>query len=175
MAVNANHFFIMIALLLAAILFVFKPTVLTNSDHIGEELAELEMRNFTLYELDESGLNNIMIGSKGFRYDNRIEVIDIDYTDSTQAQQYNLQADTGIYDNKNLIVLEGNVRYYRDDGMRFVTKKAKIYQSEETLETDGHFRLNQHTNNVVGNNLFYDTKNGLSKAETVTGLYTLEQ
>lgn len=175
MAVNANHFFIMIALLLAVILFIFEPTELKESALNSEEVAELEMSNFTLYELDESGLKNIMIGRKGFRYSDRIEVIDIDYTDSTQALQNNLQADTGIYDNENLITLEGNVRYYRDDGMKFVTNRAMINQSEETIETDGRFKMNKHTNNVVGSNLFYDTKNGLTRAEMVTGFYTLEQ
>ena len=154
---------------------MFEPVKVKETTVNGAEVAELEMSNFTLYELDESGLNNIMIGRKGLRYGDRIEVIDIDYTDSTQKLQNNLQADTGIYNNEYLITLEGNVRYYREDGMKFVTSRAIIDQEKETIETDGRFKMNKFTDNVIGSDLFYDTKNGLTHAKMVTGFYTLAQ
>ncbi len=175
MAINANHFFIAIALILSAILVLFQPVKLKESPVDELEVAELEMRNFTLYELNENGLKDIMIGRKGFRYSDRIEVIDIDYTDSTRKLQSNLQADVGIYNNTDLITLEGNVRYYREDGMKFTSNKAIINQKEETIKTVGSFKMDRLADNIVGNDLFYDTKNGLSRAKEVTGFFTLTQ
>ena len=175
MAVSANHFFIVIALLLAAILLFFQPMDLKKRTFGDLEVAELELHNFTLYELDANGLENIMIGRKGIRYGDRIEVVDIDYTDSSQALQNNLQADYGIYNNKDLITLKGNVRYYREDGMQFRSDEAIINQTEQTIATVGPFKMDKFTDNVVGNDLFYDTKNGVTKAKEVTGFFTLPE
>ena len=175
MAVSANHFFIVIALLLAAILLFFQPTDVEERTFGDLEVAELELHNFTLYELDVNGLKDIMIGRKGVRYGDRIEVVDIDYTDSSQALQNNLQADYGIYNNKDLITLKGNVRYYREDGMQFRSDEAVINQKEETIATVGPFKMDKLNDNVVGTDLFYDTKRGITKAKEVTGFFTLPE
>ena len=169
MALNANHFFIAVALILSSVLFFFQPMQIEES--AKGEIAQLEMRNFTLYELGVDGLKDIMIGRDGLRFEDRIEIRDIDYTDSTRSLQNNLQADFGLYDNKELITLEGNVRYYREDGMKFRTEKALVHQKKETITAVGPFTLEKGTERAVGTNLFYDTKNGLSRAENVTGIF----
>ncbi|MBU1642456.1 LPS export ABC transporter periplasmic protein LptC [bacterium] len=171
MAISANHFFIALALLLSAILYFFKP--MHVQDTVKGEIAQLELRNFTLYELGVDGLKDIMIGRHGLRFDDRIEVKDIDYTDSSRQLQNNLQADFGVYNNKDLITLEGNVRYYREDGLKFNTNKAIIDQNKETITTVGPFTLEKFSEKAVGMDLFYDNKNGRSKAEDVTGIFDL--
>ena len=173
MAISANYFFVAIALVLAAILFLFKPVEIKEQNREGVEVAELELRNFTLYELDVNGLQNIMIGREGYRFKDRIEVNDIDYTDSTRKLQNNVQADFGVYRGVDLITLKGNVRYYREDGMKFKSNKALINQKEETITADGPFTMDKFADNVVGTDLFHDTKNGLSTAKDVTGYFTL--
>ena len=175
MAISANHFFVGIALVLAAILFLFEPDLVVEQKKDGKEIAELELRNFTIYELDVIGLQNIMIGREGYRFKDRIEVKDIDYTDSTHALQNNVQADFGVYRGEDLITLEGNVRYYREDGMKFRSDRADINQTEETITAIGPFKMDKFADNVVGDDLFYDTKNGLSKAKNVTGFFTLTE
>ncbi len=172
MAINANTFFIIIALILASILIFFQPSPLQETGTEKEEVPQLELRNFTIYELDVNGLKDIMLGHYGFRYEDRIEVEEIDYTDSTNKQRNNLQADFGVYNNKDLITLEGNVRYYREDGMTFRSDKAIIHQTDETIMAVGPFRMEKGTDHAVGTDLFYDTKNGVTKAKDVTGFYT---
>ena len=175
MALNANYFFIAIASILLAILLLFKPVEIKPMNNDGKEIAELELRNFTLYELDVEGLKDVMIGRKGYRFKDRIEVEDIDYTDSTRSLQNNVQADFGVYTGEKLITLEGNVRYYREDGMKFRSDKAIINQDEETITTIGPFKMDKFADNVVGDDLFYDTKKGLSTAKDVTGVFTLTE
>jgi LPS export ABC transporter protein LptC len=171
MAISANYFFITLALLLSAILYFFKP--MHVQDAVKGEVAQLELRNFTLYEIGVNGLKDIMIGRNGLRFDNRIEVKDIDYTDSSRMLQNNLQADFGVYNNKDLITLEGNVRYYREDGLKFSTNRAIIDQNRETITTFGPFTLEKLSEKAVGMDLFYDNKNGRSNATDVTGLFDL--
>ena len=174
MAISANHFFIAIALILASILFLFKPTKLDESMNTKGEIAELELHNFTLYEVGLEGLKDIMVGKEGFRYKHRLEVNDINYTDSSRKLQNNLLADFGRYNNKNLITLEGNVRYHREDGLRFVSNKAIVHQQKETITTIGPFTMNRLADKVVGKDLFYDTKKGHSTAKQVTAVFQLK-
>ena len=173
MAISANHFFIGIAVILAAILFLFKPVEIKEQTKVRGEVPALELRTFTLYELDVNGLKDVMIGQIGYRFKDRIEVKDIDYTDSTRSLQNNVLADFGVYNGKDLITLEGNVRYYREDGMKFRSNKAVIDQKEETITAIGPFEMDKLADNVVGDDLFYDMEKGLSKANNVTGIFTL--
>ncbi len=175
MAINANYFFIIIALILASVLIFFQPSPVQEMRDGKGEVAQLELRNFTIYELGVDGLKDIMIGHYGFRYEDRIEVEEIDYTDSTNHQRNNLQADFGVYNNKDLITLEGNVRYYREDGMQFRSDKAIIHQTDETILAAGPFTMQKGADHAVGTDLFYDSKNGLTKAKDVTGFYTLAE
>ncbi len=173
MAVNVNYFFIFIALVLAAMLLFFQPDPVRQTIEDNAQVAELELRNFTLYELGVDGLKDIMIGRYGFRYPDRIEVEDIDYTDSTRQQRNNLQADFGVYDNKDLITLEGNVRYYREDGMKFRSDKAVINKEDESIHAVGPFTMTRGSDSFVGTDLYYDSKQGRTEAKSVTALFTL--
>jgi len=173
MALNANHFFIFIVMLLSVILYFFKPTDIVQSD-VGE-VPQLELRNFTLYELGTDGLKDIMLGRQGLRFDDRIDVLDIDYTDSTRSLRNNIQADFGRYNNKNLITLEGNVRYYREDGMRFNAEKAIIDHKKESITVVGPFTMRKFRDKVTGSDLFYNTKSGYTEAKSVTGVFDLEK
>ncbi|WP_345978190.1 hypothetical protein [Sulfurimonas sp. HSL3-7] len=172
MAVSANYFFITVAFVLAAILYFFKPMEI--EERIDKEVAQLELLNFTLYELGVDGLKDIMIGRHGLRFDDRIEIRDIDYTDSTRSLQNNIQADFGRYNNREIITLEGNVRYYREDGLNFNSDRAVIHQKDETIDAAGPFTLHKNSESAVGTDLFYDRKNGLSKAKNVTGIFELK-
>ena len=171
MAISANYFFITVAFLLAAILYFFKP--MEMEERIEKEVAQLELHNFTLYEIGVDGLKDIMIGRNGLRFEDRIEIKDIDYTDSTRSLQNNIQADFGRYNNRDIITLEGNVRYYREDGLKFSTNRAIIDQNRETITTFGPFTLEKLSEKAVGMDLFYDNKNGRSNATDVTGLFDL--
>jgi len=173
MGINANYFFVLVLFILLAIYVAFKPMKIDDALSTGQEVAEMELNKFTLYSLDETGLQNIMIGDKGFQYKDRLEVKDINYTDSSKRLLNSTQADNGIYDNINLITLEGNVRYHREDGVRFFADKALMHEKEEIIDVVGPFTLYRGQDKVVGLDLFYDTKNGISHARDVIGDYTL--
>ena len=173
MGLNANYFYLLTGLVLLGVYVGFKPMELPEDLTHKGEVAELELSHFTMYKVDKTGLQNIMIGKKGFQYKNRLEIKDINYTDSTKKFRSNLKADFGTYDKVDLITLQGNVRYYREDGVRFNSKQARLKQKEETIYVDGRFKLHKFADNVVGDHLFYDTKHGVSRAKNVIGYYTV--
>ncbi len=175
MGLDANYFFLAIGAILLAILLFFKPTKVQDLPHSNKEVPALELHNFTLYELDQNGLKDIMKGKKGYRFSKRLEIADINYTDSTHTLRNNLLADYGVYNNVDLITLKGNVRYHREDGMRFVTNKAIVNQKKETIDTRGPFTLYKQEDIVIGKDLYYDSKKGLSRAKDVTGLFELDE
>ena len=174
MAVNVNYFFLLIAAILASILLFFQPKEVKQRPIDAKEVAELELHHFTLYELTLVGLKDVMKGKEGFRYKDRIEIEKIDYTDNSRKLQNNITADFGVYDNVNLITLEGNVRYHREDGLRFKTNRALLHQREETIRTFGPFTMDKQVDNIVGTDLFYDSKKGLSDAQDVIGIFNLD-
>ncbi len=175
MGLDANYFFLVIGAILLAILLFFQPTKVQDLPHSNKELPALELHNFTLYELDQNGLKDIMKGKKGYRFTKRLEIADINYTDSTHTLRNNLLADYGVYNNVDLITLKGNVRYHREDGMHFVTNKAIVNQKKETIDTRGPFTLYKQEDIVIGKDLYYDSKKGLSRAKDVTGLFELDE
>jgi hypothetical protein len=59
--------------------------------------------------------------------------------------------------------------------MKFRSNKAVINQVDETITAVGPFTLDKQADNVVGTDLFYDSKNGLIKAKDVTGFFTLTE
>lgn len=172
MALNANTFFIVIFTILVSIWIFFQPKH-TQYQETGE-IPQLELHNFTLYEVNQTGLKNILAGREGYRYEDRLEVNDINYTDSTKVLKNNITAKFGIYDNVDIITLKGNVRYYREDGLSFQTQEARISQSKELITTDGAFVIQRGKDLFRGTKLFYDYQNSDIKAKRVSGVYTLD-
>ena len=174
MAVNVNYLFLVIGLLLAAILFLFEPSEVPKKHQKGEGVADLELHQFTRYDLTLEGLKDVMVGKDAKRYKDRIEIDEIDYTDNSRKLKNNITANFGVYNNINLITLEGNVRYHREDGLRFKTERAIIHQKDETIVTKGPFVMTKEDDVVTGEDLFYDSKNERSHATDVVGVYEVK-
>ncbi|SMP88921.1 Lipopolysaccharide-assembly, LptC-related, partial [Epsilonproteobacteria bacterium SCGC AD-308-P11] len=118
---NINIIFIIISIGLMMIFFLFKPMHIKQQEFVDVPLFELS--SFSLYELNKKGLNNTMIGTKGTRYSDRYTVENIDYTDNSEKFIANMKADNGIYKD-DIVYLEGNVTYTREDGLVFFTQSA---------------------------------------------------
>ena len=107
---------------LGSIYIFFKP--LNIKQHIYVDVPLFELKEFTLYELEKSGMHTMMLGSEATRYKNRYTVKDIDYTDNSKEYIANMKAKNGLYKN-NLVTLRGDVTYVREDGLTFQTQEAK--------------------------------------------------
>jgi lipopolysaccharide assembly outer membrane protein LptD (OstA) len=94
-----------------------------------------EIKDFTMYELDRSSLQTIMVGSEAVRYSNRYRIKNMDYTDNEKEYIANMKADDGVYKD-DFVTLRGHVEYVRDDGLTFKTKKATYNKKTSDVVSD---------------------------------------
>jgi len=98
-----------------------------------------------------------MIGSAATRYSNRYTVEHIDYTDNEKEYIANMKADYGIYKD-DIVTLNGNIRYLRDDGITFETQKA-IYDKKSALITSDVGYVAHLNNSIIkGSYIRYNNK-----------------
>jgi LPS export ABC transporter protein LptC len=169
---NANYFFLLIGAVLLAVLVFFKP--MRTQTEITKEVAQIELFDFILYELDRQGLRNVLSGSIGNRFTDRYVIQDVNFTDNTKKYVENMRSDEGVYQH-NVVTLEGNVRYHREDGIYFNSDKATFDQNRSIARTHGPFVMTQGEDRVQGENLFYNSDSGKIKAQNVSGVYMFNE
>ncbi len=169
---TVHHFYLFITLLLAAIYLLFKPMDVQLND--SEEVAQLELENFQLFELNTQRLKTVLSGSEGKRFSDRYEVYDVNYTNNTEESIENMVASYGLYKGETL-ALENDVHYRRDDGVNFTCNKAEYNKVTSVIQTVGPFTLWQYENRFSGTDLLYYSKQGKVSADDVTGIYTITE
>ncbi len=167
---NATAFFTLIALILSGIFFFFKPMEIKELEH--KEIAQLELTNFTLYELTENGLKTTLSGLKGERFSDRYESEQISFTDTSKEYTQNMTADYGVY-HENVVYLSGNVHYGREDGLEFTSDEASYRQDDATIRTEGSFSISRDSDHFSGRKLLYDSKKEHISAEDIRSSYTI--
>jgi len=172
LALNINTFLTVIALGLLGVYIFLRPMDIKQK--LPNEIAQLELINFSVYELNATTLKSVLKGSSGKRYENRYEVENVTYTDNTKDFREEMSAGYGLYKN-NIIALEKNVHFKREDGLEFISKEAQYDQNRSVATTKGEFRIKNYEDWVVGDKLYYDTQKGRVTAQKVEGLYNLKR
>jgi LPS export ABC transporter protein LptC len=169
---NINYFFIAASACLFMILFLFKP--LEIKEQLFVDVPLFSISSFTMYEFDTKGLITLMNGDKATRYKDRYSVEKIDYTDSSKDYIANMKSDNGIYKNE-IVYLDGNIVYVREDGLTFETQKATYNKKTSLAVADGDFVLYQEKNRVTGNALKYNSSSEKIESKNVTVKYNLKE
>ena len=169
---NINIFFTGIISSLLLIFFIFKPLNIKKQDF--GEIPLFELHTFKLIELNNKGLTTIMNGVHGVRYADRYEVSSINFTDNTKKYLANMLADRGSYKG-NVINLDGNINYTREDGISFVTQKA-MYDKETSIVTSPipYIASLQH-HKIVGTAIEYNNNLETIKSSNVSVNYKLKE
>ncbi|MBW6487597.1 LPS export ABC transporter periplasmic protein LptC [Sulfurimonas sp.] len=168
---NINYFFIIASVCLFMILFLFKPLEIKEQSFVDVPLFSIS--SFTMYEFDTRGLITLMNGDKATRYKDRYAVEKIDYTDSSKDYIANMKSDNGIYKNE-IVYLDGNIVYVREDGLTFETQKATYNKKTSLAVADGNFVLYQGENRVSGNALKYNSSSEKIESKNVSAKYNLK-
>ena len=168
---NVNFYFIYITIGLAMIYIFFNPMKLQTLN--TAEVAQLELTNFKIYDLDKDGLKSVFSGTRGYRYLDRYEVFDINYTDNSKVYVSNIKSNFGVY--KNYIVnMNGNLVYTRADGLTYKSNDGNYNQQTGILRTEGEYLAYRDDNKVIGNSLVYDSKTGQSTSKKVFAIYQIK-
>ena len=161
---NINILFIIISTCLIMIFFLFEPLNIKKQNFV--DIPQFNLTTFTLYELNTQGLTTYMLGDKSVKYSNRYEVDNMDYTDNSSELIANMKSKRGLYKN-NIVDLDGDVVYTREDGLEFTTDKIIYNKKTGIANTNAEFIMLRENDKVVGTSLMY---NNLLRKATITNV-----
>ncbi len=169
---NINLFFIVIISLLLSVFLFFKPLKLDVPDH--KEVAQLQLKNFHIYDVKQSGVKSILEGEIGERYENRYEVKGVTYKDTSRGMIEVMHADLGRFQD-DIIYLNKNVIYAQESGLSFNSNEAQYDVNNSVLTTKGDFIMRSNDDYFRGEKLKFNTKKNIILAKQVSGSYKLEK
>lgn len=124
---------------------------------------EFLFENFSLVELNESGISHQITSSKALKDKKFFTLSDINIT---YNQTQHLCAKEARYE-KNTIYLQDNVILRRDDGIFFNSEHLKYSVDTKNLQIDSNFSLDINGSNIVGKNLSYSLGNKSISADNI--------
>jgi hypothetical protein len=148
-----------------------KPS--SYSKNIGEKIAQLEIEDFTVYELNVKGVKSVLSGTVGRQFSTYYEVENAHYVENKTKLSEHLYADIGRFEN-DIAYLDENVRYFREDGLSFESDHAVYSTKKESLHIPKSFILTHNENIIYGQELHYDAVSGKISAQKVDANYYLE-
>ncbi len=166
-----THFFVFLLFFCIA-LFVFLQPHEYDTEH-GNEVAQLEIEDFNLYEIDTQGVQSVVSGTLGRQYTTHYEVENAHYVVNENQLGEHLYADRGKFQ-REVVYLDDNVRYFREDGLSFESDHAVYDTKKERLYVPEKFIMTQNENIIYGSELHYDVKTGQTSARTIDANYYLE-
>ncbi len=166
-----THFFIILLLFSVSLFVLLKPNAyIKNTDG---KTAQLEIEDFTIYELNTKGVKSVLSGTLGRQFNTHYEVENAHYVENKKELSEHLYADRGKFE-KDIAYLDDNVRYFREDGLSFESDHAIYNTKKELLYVPENFILTQNENIVYGQELHYDTVSGELSAQKVDANYYLK-
>jgi len=167
---SINIFFVLILTLLVGMFGYFKPI---QSDKMSvKEVPQFELDKFVIYEISPYRIDRFFEGEHGKRFADRYEVSGAKFTKNENALMESIRANNALYKD-DVISLEGNVHYVREDGLQFRSNEGIYDQKHSLITTDGAFTITKNQNSIDGNNLYYDLKLDTVSANEIRGSYQL--
>nr|WP_295005912.1 LPS export ABC transporter periplasmic protein LptC [Sulfurimonas sp.] len=157
---------------LVIIFVLFKPLDVKKQEFIDVPI--FEITSFNMYELNNKGLQGLMIGNSALRYSDRYEVTNIDYTENTKMNISNMKAKRGLYQGET-VSLFGNVNYVRADGLTFESQKMIYDKHTSQLSSTTPFLAYKEGNSIKGDSMKYNKKRKFIESQNVKVTYQLQE
>jgi len=167
---SINLFFVLVLGLLVGMFSYFSPsyTALQNA----KEIPQIELRKFTLYEISHKGIDHVLEGEEGKKFEDRYEITAATFSDNTKRLTQSVSSAKALY-KENLVDMQGDVRYHRADGLTFHSKEGQYNTKTSIIRTKGAFEITQNANRIEGEKLYYDTEHDTVSADAIRGTYQL--
>lgn len=167
-----THFFFILFLFSMALLVFLKPQSYKNI--LEENVAQLEIEDFTLYEIDKNGVQSVVSGTIGWQYESHYEVQKAHFVQNKNKLGEHIYADKGVFE-EHTAYLDENVRYFREDGLSFESDHAVYNTKKDQLSVPDKFILTQNKNVIYGSDLHYNSQTGHMRADQIEANYFLEE
>jgi len=150
MAVIRIEYILLVVLMMVSGFIFFSKTENIKAVK-SSSTSELLFEDFSLVELNGSGVSHRLISSKALKDKKFFTLSDINITyDQTQhlcAKEARYEEDT--------IYLKEDVTLQRDDGISFGSEHLKYLVDDRVLHIDSHFSLEINGSVIIGENLTY--------------------
>ncbi len=134
------------------------------------EVPLFELDQFVIYEINRFKIERFFQGVQGKRFIDRYEISDAKFTNNSKIMSESIHSDNALY-KENLILLDGNVHYVREDGFQFRSSEGSYDQNSSRIQTQGAFLLTKDGNKVEGSHLDYNVNLDTVSADKVRGSY----
>lgn len=148
----------------------FKPAMF--KEETQKEVPKFELESFVVYEISTLGIDRFFEGEHAKRFEDRYEVSSAKFSNNSRTLFESISANNALYKD-NIITLDGNVHYVREDGLQFRSDEGKYDTSHSLISTRGKFVITQNSNRVSGTQLELNTKGHTVSANAVSGSYQL--
>lgn len=168
---NINLFFVVILGFLLGMYTYFSPDYQASNNNA--EIPKIELSDFTLYEISHRGIDHILEGTEGKKFDEYYEVTSAKFSDNTDTLFQTIRSDQADYRNE-VLDLEGHVHYVREDGLEFRSNRG-IYDTQASLvKVPGAFVITQNANRIDGEQMVYHTDQEIVSANRIQAIYQLK-
>lgn len=168
---SINAFFLLLSGLLLGMYGYFTPSY--RDEGVKGEVPKIHLFSFSLYEISHHGVDHILEGQEGKKFDDRYEITSAKFSDNTKAQFQTIRSDKALYQD-DILQISGNVLYHRADGLEFRSQEGKYDTEKSVVTTQGPFVITQNANRVDGRRLYYNTESDIVSANAVRGSYQLD-
>ncbi|WP_156923065.1 hypothetical protein [Helicobacter pametensis] len=168
-----------------SILFIVRPPEGEQKKNRNqEEIATLEVLDFTLFSAVGNYPETKIVGRRGMQFENRDEFWDFYLTNynrdigglralKTQGDEENFYVAHGIKRDDRYI-FNGEIYYSNTDGMSFKANKGVFYLKQRIFQTDGAFFMQTKEGEFEGENLKYEGISQRMEAQFPKGNIWLE-
>lgn len=167
---SINVFFLFIFGLLMGMYVYFKPAY--PPEQLSGEIPKIQLYSFALYEISRNGIDHILEGEEGKKFDERYEITSAKFSDNTKSLFQSIRADQAHYQG-DILRLKTDVFYRREDGLEFRSDEGQYDSKASLITTEGPFVITQNANRVDGKRLHYNTEQDTVSADAVRGSYQL--
>lgn len=167
---SINRFFFFILALLIGMFGYFKPY--EKKEYEVREVPQFELDQFVIYEITHAKIDRFFEGEHGKHFEDRYEIRDAKFTNNTKAMIESIRADEALY-KENLISLNGDVHYVREDGFQFRSSEGTYDQNSSLIQTRGAFVITKKGTKIEGEHLDYNVNADRVSADKVRGSYQL--
>lgn len=139
-----------------------------------KETAQLELKEFRLYDIGSQGLKMMLQGDFGKRFNDRYEISNIDYINRSATKPQKISASSSIYSDR-MLYLNGNVIYQQGEDFTFASDEARYDEKMKRAYTSGKFNLKSRDGIFSGTALEYNSETQNVKAKAVAATYNLNK
>ena len=169
MVLKIEYILIVITIILVVSILGIHPTSKPAINAKGDK--EVTFKKFSIIELKEDIEGKKISAYKATKYTNYLDLKEVNLSDENG---HNISAKRAIYED-DTVFMKDDIKFSRDDGLRFETKNLSYDFKTEEVKTFSPFVLELNGSIIKGDNLEYNMKGKEISADDIVASILIEK